>query len=61
MKKQPPIVETKFIKELHHTCSNPQICRKHFQPNENCKDCTYYDLKEVDVALKPMRSNVGIA
>ena len=59
MKKQPPIIKTKFIKELHHTCSNAQICRKQFQPNENCKDCTYYKPIEVDVALEPMRKNVN--
>lgn len=57
-KKQPPIVETKFIKELHHTCSNARICTVQTQPNENCRDCTYYELKEVEVALEPARLNV---
>lgn len=58
MKKQPPIIETKFIKELHHTCVNPRICTEHTQPNENCKNCKYYKLLEVDVALEPTRDEV---
>lgn len=39
----------KTHKELHHTCTNPNICNIHTQPNENCKNCEYYKLREVKV------------
>ena len=50
--------DVEYAKELHHTCNNSAICTKKVSPDETCKDCTYYKLLEVDVALKPIRESV---
>lgn len=42
-------------KELHHTCLNTAICKEHTSPNEDCGDCKYYKLSEVEVADNPIR------
>lgn len=47
-----------YIKELHHTCNNSQICKTKVYPDETCADCSYYKLLEVDVALEPTRDEV---
>ena len=64
MKKKPKAYNPKtpephnYIKELHHTCNNMQICKEKINPNETCEGCKYYKLLEVDVALVPQRDEV---
>ncbi len=50
--------KTNFITELHHTCNNSQICKLHVHPNEKCKECSFYDLKKVQVAIDPIRYDI---
>ncbi len=58
--KKPKIIDTlKYTQELHHTCNNPQICKAHVHPSEKCKECSFYDLKKVQVAVDPIRHDIN--
>lgn len=57
-KKEIPISETKFKTEFHHTCNNPAICKTKTNPDENCEGCFYYKLREVKVAIEPIREKI---
>lgn len=53
-----PLKSVTYHKEMHHTCTNPIICKDHTSPSELCSECRHYKLQEVDVADDKIRFNI---
>lgn len=54
-----PLKSVKYQKELHHTCTNPIICREYSQPCNSCEGCRHYKLREVDVVENKIRYDIN--